>query len=130
MIVELRKPSVLVGTKRDAPETRKIKSFMKENFGDEIRHSDEENFIDFKKRLVKFNELLSKERSESILVVTHGYVIKFLFGLFLFDEKFDWEQALKLFGLLKIKTTGLTVFEKDGREWKLVTWNDIAHLAE
>lgn len=130
LIVELKKPSVLIGKWEEGVITKELKEYMRKYFGTEIRHSDEENFSDVKARLVRFIEVLEKEKGEAILVVTHGYVIRFIFGLIAFGNSFNWEMAMNLFKLMKTGNTGLTVYEYSGGEWRLITWNDIAHLGE
>jgi len=71
-----------------------------------------------------FTEALARHPGGDVLVVTHGGVLRVFFLMIMGGEKVE----LPL--LPATGNTGISVakFDNDTRLWRLVTWNDTAHL--
>jgi len=137
LFVERRSPSEYVGRPYSDSKTGEIDKVLDANFGKPgWRHSDEENFDDMKIRAKKAMEFLEARPESEILVVTHGLFLRMLVGTIVFGDEFTGREGLCLFKALKTKNTGLTVFEHDlqgerfGGQWRMLVWNDHAHLAD
>lgn len=137
LFVERRSPSEYVGRPYSDPKTAEIDKVLDANFGKPgWRYSDEENFDDMKIRAQKAMALLEARPEKEILVVTHGLFLRMLVGTLVFGGEFTSREGLRLFKAFKTKNTGLTVFELDlederfGGQWRMLTWNDHAHLAD
>lgn len=130
LIVELVRPSELIGLSYTDQVSLGIKDTIKANVLDSTWHySDEENFYDFRKRALKFVQLLEKRfTNENVLVVTHGHILRMLMSVMLDPEiKPDLFHRFETFFMTR--NTGLTLCEKKlNRPWRLITWNDHAHL--
>ena len=129
LFIERKRPTVVEGLKYTDPTAQKIKKIVNANYHKpEFRHSDEETFQEMKKRGQKALEFLTRQSQENILVVTHGEFIMCLFGLILFGEKFRAQEFLNIKEKLLTNNTGITLCEYKNNTWKLITWNDHAHL--
>jgi len=128
-IVELVRPSIFVGKNYDDKSIEFIKKYIKENeHNPEWRYADEENFFDIKNRALEFLLELSRRDESEILVVTHGHFLRVIIGCMMFGDGFSPKEFAYLEHFLVIKNTGLTLCEYGKNGWKLVTWNDHAHL--
>lgn len=131
LAIEIVRPKEIAGKEQDNPEIVKIKKQMDENFNNPKWHySDEENFYDLKKRAEQFIEYLAGFKQKHILVVTHVHFIRMVVLVMLFGNNLTAEMFLQAMKSLEMETSGLTICQKDDHSWKLITWNDHAHLAE
>lgn len=140
LFVERRSPSEYVGRPYGDPKTADIDKILDANFGKPgWRHSDEENFDDMKVRAKKAVEFLEARPENEILVVTHGLFLRMLVGTILFNDEFTGREGFSLFKTFQTKNTGLTIFLyhpeaiSEGvhkKVWRILTWNDHAHLAD
>ena len=71
---------------------------------------------------------LETKNDNSLLVISHGLLIRILVGIMTFEENFDAEMAKKMLGNFHIHISGITVCEKTNGSWKLLTWNDYEDL--
>ncbi len=131
LLVEIKRPTIIEGKLYDAPEAIAIKNQIYERFHDpDYRHSDEESFQDLRDRsAVLLHHLLSLP-DRNLLLVTHGEFMKVLISVMIFGHDIDPQNALKLYQSLKMSNTGLTICDWNGELWKLISWNDQAHLGE
>lgn len=128
-LVEIRRPSEFIDKNGAYEEVKNAKLLMKENKDNPSWHySDEENFFDLRDRAVKFVDSLNNRKEKHILAVTHGEIMRTIMGVMLFGEKVSHEEHEKLQRFLKNTNTGITVCEKENSRWRLLTWNDHAHL--
>ncbi len=136
ILIEKKIPSAIVGKQRTDPEVVEIDRLLKDNVHNlDWRHSDEENFLDLKKRAGEFFKLIESQQEENILVVTHGIFLRFLGAYVMFGEKLTSHEYWEIFVTLWMNNTGVTVFEQStfGNEkprWHIITWNDYSHLSE
>jgi len=103
-----------------------IKSHL---YDPEWHYSDEENFIDLKRRAKDVVVFLKQQKGDHIAIVTHGVILRAVIGVMLFGDKLDHILFEDMNRFIKTKNTGLTICrtnEKD--EWEMITWNEYSHL--
>jgi broad specificity phosphatase PhoE len=123
-------PSEIVGKKIDSAEVLLIRAQMREHRNDPDWHySDEENFFDVRNRAMRALEYIKRVECERVLVVTHGTFLRMLIGVMMLGDRLVPDMHLDISHFLTTNNTGITVCEvSDSGAWKLVTWNDHAHL--
>ena len=132
LVNEWGKPSSLLDISMDGEKSKEFRNELalhKDNLY--WKWQDEESMGELRDRAVQFLEEMKKDSKDNILVVTHSLFLKVMLSVVLFGP-----EAL-LFGNIEsfnahTTNTGITVFQlQDGKEnWKLITWNDYAHLGE
>jgi 2,3-bisphosphoglycerate-dependent phosphoglycerate mutase len=132
-LAERRRPTVQFGKLKDDPEAMEIDKVINENFTvPGWRHSDEENFDDLKERGLKILKFLEARPEKNILVIAHGRMLKIIAACVVMGEGLTPHEAHRFNLALAARNTGITVFNyRDEREppsWKMITWNDHAHL--
>lgn len=128
LLREFKRPTELEGKHMHDPSIQKTKKLMEENSRDiHWHHSDEENTFDFKNRVIQFIEFISSQKERSIVVVTHGMFLRMMAAVLMLGPHEDIDLYRKIMNIFKLQNTGITVWEKRD-EWRLVTWNDHAHL--
>jgi 2,3-bisphosphoglycerate-dependent phosphoglycerate mutase len=126
---EILRPAIVRGKGRDAPEVLEVMRFLAENWTNaRVKHSDEENFFDLKKRALKALAHLAERPERTLLVVTHGTFLCMLICCMMAGEEVcpQWFDRVRHF--LVLKNTALSVCQYDHGKWQLVIWNDHAHL--
>lgn len=114
---------------KDNPDVIETQRLLKENFENpDFHHDDEETFWDFRKRIGDFLKSIEMLGNENILAVTHTDVIRMVAAIVIFKDRLDPEIYASIKDNLSHKNTGVTVIEKNDDRWKLITWNDHAHL--
>jgi probable phosphoglycerate mutase len=132
LLVERRNPSEIVGHKGEEKEVRHIINSIDESFHeDDLRYSDEENFVDLKKRAKKLLEYIINRPEKRIVMVTHGIFLKMVVAYMLLGEKLTASEYNKLSYFNPVANASMTIvsyqshwFKKD--EWKVLIWNDMA----
>lgn len=132
LLVELKRPGVLVGRSMDEPEVMKIRESIEVNAHDpNWRYSDEETFFDFKKRAQTFLEQLKSLPKENVLVVTHGLFIKMIVCVMTHGDDLTPDLYRAFLKTFAIENTSITVCGREpGADWRVLQWNDDAHLGE
>jgi broad specificity phosphatase PhoE len=134
LLVERKKPTAIIGLDRTSPEFDKIEDAVRNNFHNLAwRHSDEENFLDLKTRAATILNHAESLDGENIVMVSHGVFMVMLFAYVLFGESLTSQEFWAIFVGTDHKNTGITVlqqskFKDEPVLWKLITWNDHAHL--
>ncbi|MBI2036939.1 MAG: histidine phosphatase family protein [Candidatus Liptonbacteria bacterium] len=131
ILVELRRPSEIEGRPSRAPEVETIKDLIIENYekGDDVwRYSDEENFYEFRARALELLRRLESRTEKHILAVSHGAFIKMTLAAALFGPAVAPRDFLRFYHGFKSSNTGVSVIERKESGWRVVTWNDLAHL--
>lgn len=131
LLVERRNPSEIIGHEDKEGEIKKIVDRIDKSFhADNLRYSDEENFVDLKKRAEKVLEFIKSREEMKIIMVTHGRILKMIISYMLLGEKLTASEYNKLSYLNPINNAGICIvtyedhwFKKD--EWKLIVWNDL-----
>jgi broad specificity phosphatase PhoE len=126
---EILRPAMVRGKGRDTPEVLEIMRFLEENWTNaRVKHSDEENFFDLRKRALKALEYLAAYPEGKLLVVTHGTFLCMMMCCMMAGEEVSPEWFDRVHHFLVLKNTALSVCEYDDGKWHLVIWNDHAHL--
>lgn len=131
LLIERKMPSLFLGKSVDDPAILPTHQQIREHFYDPGWHyADEENFADLTARARKALDFILSQKKEHVVVVTHGYFLIVMMYIILFGEHVD-PKAFKSFRDHMINSnTGITLCEYIDGTWKLLTWNDIAHLGE
>ncbi len=127
---EILRPSAVRGRSMDDGEVVRLIQDTEAHFTDPSwKHSDEENFFDLKERAMKAIVFLELRPEANICVVTHGTILRMIFGVLLLGKDFSPELFSKLWTFLEISNTGITVCEKKLNDiWRLIVWNDSVHV--
>ncbi len=132
-LIERRKPSAVHGLSLKSKEYKEIMKFVYDGYRRGEPYSDEESIEDLRARAKIAIEYLFKVPGDSILILTHGIFLKVILVYLVFGEKFSAEEFLKISSFLQMSNTGITLCTYDEgpepwEKWRLVTWNDHAHL--
>jgi probable phosphoglycerate mutase len=130
---EILRPSVVRGKVQTEPEVKEViriaDLFWKE---EEKRHSDEENFYDLKNRALKALDYLVSRDEETMVVVTHGTVLKMMIAVMMRGRNLEPDFLDEINEFFFVQNTGITWCEYDNqyhpKRWQLISWNDHAHL--
>ncbi|HBV01259.1 MAG TPA: hypothetical protein DEF00_02585 [Candidatus Taylorbacteria bacterium] len=136
---ERKKPRSLEGKFHNDAEARKInEAWWNSLAGSGPRVEDGESFDDLRDRAGKALAFLSNRAEDNLLVVTHGFFLRYLVASAIFGEHMQSIQFQPLMRTLRTENTGVTVLRYDSPRfseeigphvpWVLVTWNDHAHL--
>lgn len=126
---EMKRPSEIKGLKADDPYAQEIKDLIRRRERDPCwRFSDEETFTDFRRRAARFLKYLESRSEDRVLVVTHGGILRMMLAVMVFGHRVGVRTARTLSDALATTNTGITVCEYRGGKWRVVTWNDHAHL--
>jgi len=96
----------------------------------EWRFEDGENFADILSRVSSGIEMLEQHKSEHIVVVTHGRLLRFITAYLLHRKELTAKIEQRTAASMWVTNTGITLFEFEDASWRLRTFNDIAHFAE
>lgn len=130
LLKERKRPSEIEGKPIGDPEIVRVKKLIGEHAGDpEWHYADEENLFDFRRRVEQALGLISQREESHILVISHGQTIRMMVALMMLGEQLTPRIAQSFIDFLRTSNTGITVCERqEDQPWRLVTWNDHAHL--
>ena len=131
LLVERRNPSEIIGHEGGEREVRAIIDRIDKSYHtDDLRISDEENFIDLKKRAEKLLSYIRWRREKRIIMVTHGIFLKMVASYILYGDKLTASQYNNLSYFNPIDNAGMAIcsythhwFRRN--EWKILVWNDL-----
>ena len=129
---ERKNPKEIIGKHTKDPEVVRIVDQMDLAYHeDEYRFSDEENFIDLKKRARKCLALLSHQSTRRTCVITHHVFLKILVAYLLYRENLHAADFAKLafFNFSDNATITICDFHpwkrfSQTRGWKVVAFNE------
>lgn len=135
LLVERRNPSQIVGHEGTEREVRQIVDRIDLSFHeDDLRYSDEENFIDLKARAKKLLKYIKSRSEERIMMVTHKIFLKMVVAYMLRGDDLTASEYNKLSFFNPMDNAGISIceyiphlFKKD--EWKILVWNDLTQTA-
>jgi broad specificity phosphatase PhoE len=127
---ELKRPTEIEGKYISDPTIKHIKDLIHTKVDDPNWHySDEENMHDLMNRCLQFIETLKSLEYKNILVVSHGLTIRMIIMCMMFPKEIIPQQFDLFFRFMHMTNTGITICErKSNKEFRLLTWNDYAHL--
>ncbi|MCX6786950.1 MAG: histidine phosphatase family protein [Candidatus Kaiserbacteria bacterium] len=131
LLRERRNPSEIIGQDRDKPEVARIIDQIDLSYhNDDYRFSDEENFIDLKKRAKKCLAFLSRQSASETCVITHHVFLKMLLSYMLHRERLHAADFAKLSFFNTSDNAGISICEfhpwkmfSSTRGWEVVTYN-------
>jgi len=131
LLVERKNPSEIVGHWGEEVDVKHIINQMDKSYhADDLRVSDEENFVDLKARAKKLLVYITKRPEERIIMVTHMIFLKMIVSYMLYGEKLTASQYNNLSYFNPINNASMAIcsytthlFKKN--EWKLIVWNDL-----
>ena len=95
------------------------------------KHKQAENYTEILNRADKLRIAIEQMQENNIAVTSHSMFGKFFALRVILGEHMNPEQTLYSLFHMKTSNTGITVYEIDEKnDWKLVNWNDDAHLGE
>ena len=131
LLTERKMPSQFMGKFIDDPEVVPIHQTIREHFYDPQWHyAEEENFPDLLSRVKLALDLILSQKKEHIVVVTHGYFLSVLIFYVLFGDQADPPLFTAFRDHAICSNASITTCEYNNPEWKLLSWNDYAHLEE
>lgn len=135
---ERRKPTALNGKPFSDSEAKKISHlWSKSIMGMGSRVLDGESFEDLSVRAGKALNYLLQRRENNILVVTHGFYMRYLVSRAVYGDNLTPDIFAPLARSLVKENTGITVLRYatesseawgEAAPWQLWVWNDHAHL--
>ena len=129
LLREIRRPSELYNKEQNADGSEKVIDEIHEHSNDPSWHySDEENFTEFKSRVIKALSMVVNRPEQYVFVVTHSKTLKMIMGLILCGGDLPLDLYLQFDEVLTTSNTGITHASYNDGKWELVTWNDHAHL--
>lgn len=123
---EVKKPSEVEG--KTEQETISVNALIKQNILNPHWHySDEENYFDFYRRVLKARRFLEGQTCENLLVVTHANLIGLLIVSIIFGREITLDQVQSFKQSTTHSNTGITHCRFEDGKWRLITWNDQSH---
>lgn len=133
---EYTPPTALWGKSKDLPECQLFLRSQRANIADASWHyADEDNYHDLHTRAVEALAHLVARLETNIIVISHAGFIRALLTAMLTEGIPDALTATRFMRFLKPQNTGITLcrYRSDAtrrNKWRLLTWNDYAHLAD
>lgn len=136
LLVERKNPTEIVGHSGEEREVRSIVDRIDKSYHDDnLRYSDEENFLDLKARAKALLRYIRNRPERQIIMVTHGIFLKLFISYMLRGEKLTASEYNKLSYLNPMDNAGLTIVTRTPRFfrkdlWELLVWNNIPQAEE
>jgi broad specificity phosphatase PhoE len=132
LFAERRNPSEVIGRSTHDPHVIEIVGRIERGYHqDEYRYSDEENFMDLKKRSRACLRYLERVRGTAVAVVTHHALLQVLLSYMLYREDLHTEQYVKLAFFNPAENGGVTICEfhpwkrfSPTHGWEIVAYNE------
>ncbi len=139
LLVERALPHELIGKPREDHDVNELYEKWERGFFEEgIRVGTGENFSDLKKRAGKVLEYLAKRPESSLLVVSHGFLLRMIVARVIFGETLTVNEFRLVLQAFRTANTGLSHLEYEPKsggtpglpppQWLIRAWNDHAHL--
>jgi probable phosphoglycerate mutase len=133
---EFLPPTILIGKPYDSDEGLEYtKQRVAHHEDPNFRYGDEESYLDLHHRACAVLEMLQSRTEEKIVLVSHAGFMRVLMTAMITEGEPNAVIAGRLMRFLVPENTGISVFRynpetKHRTRWRLVTFNDHAHLAE
>ena len=130
LFLEYRYPDSVIGQpKKGGP------SHLEMIGGKETRYPGGETFAELFSRAREALTFFQHREEDSMLLVSHGFFIQAMLTAMIFGEKGTFTEFEQLFHTFVASNTGIThcIFDDEKlpeRKWRVITWNDDAHLGE
>lgn len=133
---ELLPPSALIGKQYESPEgIAYTHERIAHHYDPEYSYADEESYAALHDRSCAVLRMLEQRPEERLIVVTHAGLMRIIMTAMMTEGKPDPYIAGRLMRFLVPENTGISVFRYNPdavhrTAWRLMTFNDHAHLAE
>lgn len=129
LLREIKKPTEIEGKKVDDPVVLKIRETITQHSHEtDWRYADEETFFEVRQRVNQLIRELEQRTETNVLCVAHGDIIRTIIMTLLISDSYDTAIDKAIKKTMWIENTGITLCEFKNGIWKLLTWNDYAHL--
>lgn len=132
LIRERKKPTSLIGRPIGSDAVKAFDTMLDQHADEpEWRYEDAENTADLIKRINGFLQSLESVTNERVCAVTHAGFLRHLAATLVLGDKIQPSLVRTIFRKIGHDNTAISVCEfiKE-KGWKLITWNDQAHLGE
>lgn len=111
------------------------KEFLKERkgvFSFDNEYQSTENFAEFKSRLSETKSFLESITSRHTIIVSHAIFLKGLASYFIHGDSLNEDLLRNLDDVLVMDNTGVSkcMFNEEKGKWRIMSWNDLNHLAK
>lgn len=137
MLREYLPPSALIGKAMDTEEGQAYVTQLKAHYdtNPDWRFSGEESYLDLHTRACSVLDHLEQRPESRLVVVSHAGFMRIIFTAMLTEREPNPSTARRLARFLRPENTGITICRYHPEEtrrntWRLITWNDHAHLGE
>lgn len=132
LLVERKNPTEIIGKHTDDPEVIRIVDHMDNAYHpDDYRYSDEENFLELRKRAKKALRMLSRTLALQTCVITHHHFLKMLVAFMLYRRRLHAGDFAKLSYFNMSDNAAITVVEyhpwkcwNAQRGWEVISFNE------
>lgn len=131
LLVERRNPSEIIGQWGEDAKVKRIVDQMDKSFhADDLRISDEENFVDLKERAKKLLEYIKTRPEKRIIMITHGIFLKMVVSYMLLGENLTASEYNKLSEYNPVNNASMAICSYtshwfNDHDWKILVWNDL-----
>ena len=128
---ERRRPSEVEGLSYDHPKASEISRITRKNqIIADWKYSDDESYNDLLKRAREIKKhILKYHKNQNLLCVSHIGIMMLTVLQIILQDKLTPEVFWQFYHHSGQDNTGITHLEyTDDYGWKLLTWNDVAHL--
>lgn len=136
LLIERIHPSSSIGISTRDEGWRDALRELDNNYGNfDWRLEDAESGGDLVRRAKEALDLIIARPEQHIVVVTHGYFLRFMIARILTGDELSGEPFSLFLKTLRTNNTGISIVEYDetfdyDSPWALRAWNDHAHLAD
>ncbi len=129
LFTEVKLPKELEGKNPHDPQIKRIQKLLLEKWSYPAWHySDEENFIDVKKRAINALLSLSKRQEKDIVVVTHSHFLTMVFLVMALGKCVTAEEYYRFNTFSQMDHASISICELTDKGWKMQVWNDNFYL--
>lgn len=133
LLVERVKPTRIIGKSKADPEARELcELYERSLYTPGLRAEDGENFDDLSARADKVLDFLTNRLEKTMVVVTHGYFLRFILARVLLGDAMSGDVSRIFQSRIMTQNTGITVLKYgntwEGDAWRMWIYNDHAHL--
>jgi broad specificity phosphatase PhoE len=112
-----------------------VKEYLKERrgvFSSDSQYQHVEDFTQLKSRLTETRNFLESCEGKHIVVVSHSIFMKALAAYLILGDSLNEEMLKNFDEALVMDNAGVSkcMFNEEKGKWRVMSWNDLAHLAE
>lgn len=132
LLVERKNPTEIIGKSTSDPEVIRIVDHMDNAYhADDYRYSDEENFLELRRRARRALGMLSRTLALQTCVITHHHFLKMLVAFMLYRRRLHAGDFVKLSYFNMSDNAAITVVEyhpwkfwNSQRGWEVISFNE------